>query len=84
MLAIHGRCKQKTLRSAPSRGRAPTAAPDPHANGTRLIRLPVSYLEWFQRQGFPEGKLGALLSTAYEIRTNGLEYLMEPLEKGID
>lgn len=52
--------------------------------GTRLIRLPVSYLEWFQRQGFPEGRLGVLLSTAYEIRTNGLEYLLEPLEKGID
>lgn len=52
--------------------------------GTRLIHLPVSYLEWFQRQGFPEGKLGVLLSTAYEIRINGLEYLMEPLEKGVD
>ncbi len=38
-----------------------------------LIReLPVSYLEWFQRKGFPEGKLGMMLSTMYEIRLNGL------------
>lgn len=49
--------------------------------GTVLCYLPVSYLEWFQRKGFPEGKLGVLLSTLYEIRLNGLEYLLEPLKK---
>ncbi|MCX6297385.1 MAG: DUF3820 family protein, partial [Bacteroidetes bacterium] len=25
---------------------------------TILCNLPVSYLEWFQRKGFPDGKLG--------------------------
>lgn len=49
--------------------------------GTILCYLPVSYLEWFQRKGFPQGKLGVLLSTLYEIRLNGLEYLLEPLKK---
>jgi uncharacterized protein (DUF3820 family) len=49
--------------------------------GTVLCYLPVSYLEWFQRKGFPQGKLGVLLSTLYEIRLNGLEYLLEPLKK---
>jgi uncharacterized protein len=29
--------------------------------GTLLSNLPVSYLEWFQRKGFPQGKLGMLL-----------------------
>jgi uncharacterized protein len=46
-----------------------------------LYQLPVSYLEWFNRKGFPEGKLGILLSTMYEIKLNGLEYLLEPLKK---
>lgn len=46
-----------------------------------LCNLPVSYLEWFNRKGFPKGKLGILLATIYEIKTNGLEYLLEPLKK---
>lgn len=50
--------------------------------GTVLCNLPVSYLEWFQRKGFPEGKLGMLLQTIYEIKLNGLEYLLTPLRKG--
>jgi uncharacterized protein (DUF3820 family) len=48
--------------------------------GTLLYRLPVSYLEWFAKQGFPEGKLGMLLQTIYEIKINGLEYLLQPLK----
>ncbi|WP_238395850.1 DUF3820 family protein [Pontibacter pudoricolor] len=43
--------------------------------------LPVSYLEWFQRKGFPEGKLGMLLATAYEIKLNGLEFLLTPIKR---
>jgi uncharacterized protein len=49
--------------------------------GTLLCHLPVSYLEWFQREGFPKGKLGMLLATMYEIKINGLEQLLEPLKK---
>lgn len=49
--------------------------------GTILANLPVSYLEWFQRKGFPDGKLGMMLATMYEIKSNGLEYLLEPLRK---
>jgi uncharacterized protein (DUF3820 family) len=49
--------------------------------GVILCNLPVSYLEWFQRKGFPEGKLGALLATMYEIKLNGLEELLKPLKK---
>ncbi|SFE92945.1 hypothetical protein SAMN05216167_12247 [Spirosoma endophyticum] len=47
----------------------------------RLIKeLPVSYLEWFAQKGFPPGKLGMLLQTMYEIRLNGLEYLLHGLK----
>ena len=49
--------------------------------GVVLCNLPVSYLEWFARKGFPAGKLGMLLSTIYEIKLNGLEYLLGPLKK---
>ncbi len=48
---------------------------------TVLCNLPVSYLEWFASKGFPEGKLGILLETLYEIKINGLEYLLKPLKK---
>ena len=46
-----------------------------------LCDLPVSYLEWFQRKGFPKGKLGMLLETLYVIKINGLEELLVPLKK---
>ncbi len=49
--------------------------------GTVLCNLPVSYLEWFNRKGFPEGNLGMLLQTMYEIKMNGLEHLLNPLKK---
>jgi uncharacterized protein (DUF3820 family) len=49
--------------------------------GTLLCNLPVSYLEWFQRKSFPEGKLGVLLQTMLEIKMNGLDYLLIPLKK---
>ena len=49
--------------------------------GTVLCNLPVSYLEWFNRKGFPEGNLGMLLQTMHEIKMNGLEHLLNPLKK---
>jgi uncharacterized protein (DUF3820 family) len=49
--------------------------------GIVLCNLPVSYLEWFAKEGFPQGKLGMLLATIYEIKINGLEYLLEPLKR---
>lgn len=44
--------------------------------------LPESYLVWFKQKGFPKGKLGMMLETMYEIRLNGLEYLLKPLKTG--
>ena len=46
-----------------------------------LCDLPESYLAWFQREGFPPGEIGGLLSALYEIKLNGLEYLLKPLRK---
>lgn len=48
--------------------------------GTLLYKLPISYLEWFNRNGgFPKGKLGMMLETLYEIKLNGLEDLLKPI-----
>lgn len=49
--------------------------------GRLLCNLPEHYLLWFSQQGFPPGKLGMLLATMYEIRLNGLDYLLTPLKK---
>jgi len=49
--------------------------------GRLLCDLPVSYLEWFARKGFPKGKLGMLLQTMFEIKLNGLEELLVPLRR---
>ena len=46
-----------------------------------ICDLPDFYLEWFARKGFPKSKLGVLLQTIYEIKLNGLQYLLEPLKK---
>jgi uncharacterized protein (DUF3820 family) len=46
-----------------------------------LADLPVSYLEWFHRKGFPAGKLGVLLSTLLIIKSNGLEHILTDLRK---
>ena len=46
-----------------------------------LCDIPEHYLVWFHQKGFPPGKLGVLLSTLYEIKLNGLEYLLKPIRK---
>ena len=49
--------------------------------GRLLIDLPEPYVVWFAQQGFPNGKLGEMLQTVYEIKVNGLEFLFDPLRK---
>ena len=52
---------------------------------TVLANLPISYLEYFVRNGgFPKGKLGMLLSTVYEIKLNGLDDIFVQLRKQIN
>ena len=49
--------------------------------GRILGDLPEGYLSWFQKKGFPQGELGILLSVLYEIKLNGLGYLLKPIGK---
>ncbi len=46
-----------------------------------ICDLPEYYLVWYHRKGFPPGKPGMMLNTMYEIRLNGLEYLLAPFRK---
>ncbi|MBO7054667.1 MAG: DUF3820 family protein [Bacteroidales bacterium] len=46
-----------------------------------LCDLPEPYLVWFSQKGFPKGKLGQQLGLMYEIKLNGLEYLLKELKK---
>ncbi len=48
---------------------------------TLLCDLPDFYLEWFARQGFPQGKLGMQLQTVHEIKLNGLTEILVKLKQ---
>jgi uncharacterized protein len=49
--------------------------------GRLIADLPGPYLNWFAREGFPSGELGALLALMQEIDHNGLSELLDPLRK---
>lgn len=48
--------------------------------GRKITSLPVTYLEWFSREGFPAGNLGQFLATMYEIKINGLDDIIWKLK----
>lgn len=47
--------------------------------GCIIADLPGNYLNWFAREGFPNGELGRLLQLMQEIDHNGLSELLKPL-----
>ena len=47
--------------------------------GRLLADLPGNYLNWFAREGFPQGELGKLLALMHELDHNGLSSLLDPL-----
>lgn len=49
--------------------------------GRLLIELPEPYVVWLYNRGLPSGELGRMLGLLYEIKTNGLEPLFEPIIK---
>jgi len=49
--------------------------------GRLIADLPGNYLNWFAREGFPPGQLGALLALMHELDHNGLSSLLGPLRK---
>lgn len=49
--------------------------------GRYLVDLPEPYLVWFNQKGFPEGKLGVLLKSMFEIKVNGLEPIIRKVQR---
>lgn len=49
--------------------------------GRHLLHVPEAYYIWYKGKGFPDGKLGRMMEEMYEIKVNGLEYLLVPLIK---
>lgn len=49
--------------------------------GLLIADLPGQYLNWFAREGFPNGEIGRLLALMQEIDHNGLSDLLTPLRK---
>lgn len=47
--------------------------------GWLIADLPGPYLNWFAREGFPNGEIGHLLALMQEIDHNGLSPLLDPL-----
>lgn len=60
---------------------ATTEMPYGKYKGQLLIDLPEPYVVWFHENGLPEGNLGHLLGLLYEIKLNGLEYLVRGLKE---
>ena len=50
-------------------------------HGRALIDLPEEYLFWFDRNGFPQGELGALMRLCLDLKIEGLDGLIKPLKE---
>ena len=49
--------------------------------GRLIADLPGNYLNWFAREGFPQGEIGRLLALMQEIDHNGLKDMLTPLRQ---
>ncbi len=60
---------------------AHTKMPYGKYEGRYLIDLPEYYVVWYHNKGFPKGKLGDMMQQVYELKINGLEYLIRDLKE---
>ncbi len=60
---------------------AHTRMPFGKYEGRFLIDLPEYYVVWYHNKGFPKGKLGQMLTTVYELKVNGLEYIVRNIQQ---
>ncbi|MDO6675442.1 DUF3820 family protein [Tenacibaculum sp. 1B UA] len=49
--------------------------------GTYLIDIPEYYIVWYKNKGFPQGKLGTMMSLVYELQLNGLEDILRKIRR---
>lgn len=46
--------------------------------GVPIYDLPVEYLGWFAKTGFPKGRLGVLLRMIYQMKADGADCAFDP------
>lgn len=49
--------------------------------GALLADLPAEYLGWFERTGWPQGRLGELMRIVYQTKTDGAEEIFDALRE---
>ena len=47
----------------------------PH--GVPLFDLPLEYLCWFQKRGWPRGRIGELLRIVHQLKTDGCDEIFD-------
>ena len=49
--------------------------------GLPVYELPYEYLAFFERKGYPRGRLGEQLKFVHDIKRDGAEQLFDPLRR---
>ena len=50
-------------------------------DGVPVYDLPYEYLAYFERRGFPRGRLGELLRLVYTLKRDGADAVFEPFRQ---
>lgn len=49
--------------------------------GIPIYDLPVEYLHWFYRRGWPKGELGRLLRIVHQMKVDGSDAAFDPMRR---
>lgn len=49
--------------------------------GSYLIDIPEFYFTWFKQKGFPQGKLGIMMTQMHDIKINGLDEIIRKIKQ---
>lgn len=49
--------------------------------GAYLIDIPEYYFTWFKQKGFPQGKLGVMMTQMHDIKINGLDEIIRKIKQ---
>lgn len=50
-------------------------------SGRYLVDLPVAYLGWFEKKGFPQGPIGQQLMLMYQLKMDGNGDVLRQLQR---
>jgi uncharacterized protein (DUF3820 family) len=50
-------------------------------SGVPLFDLPLEYLEWFRKKGWPQGRLGELLRMVHQLKGDGCDEIFDRFRK---